>query len=124
MNIQEVYVDPLWNEIETNYGYELICKLGEGSYGEVFKVRHIETGEKFAIKLIKDPFDNVKHATQLYREMVIMRKLSKFHNNIFTTQIVDIILPGYTYIESESASKVTTRQTTPAHKKESEEQQK
>lgn len=48
--------DPLWDRVEKDHGYNLLEKLGEGSFGSVYKAKCKITGEKFAIKLIKDPF--------------------------------------------------------------------
>jgi len=50
-------LDPLWMDIE-NHGYKLRGKLGEGSYGIVYKAKCITTGNYYAIKLIKNPFEN------------------------------------------------------------------
>jgi len=33
--------------------YELICKIGEGTFGEVFKAKHLETGTVVALKKIR-----------------------------------------------------------------------
>lgn len=30
--------------------YEFLEKIGEGTYGEVYKARHVETGKQVAIK--------------------------------------------------------------------------
>jgi len=51
-------IDPLWKEIQEDHGYKLLSKLGEGSFGEVYKAKCTTTGEHFAIKLIKKPFED------------------------------------------------------------------
>lgn len=52
------------------------------------------TGEKVAIKLIKNlsPYSssNVRFAL---REIILLRKLSQIEDNVFTTKLIDIILP-------------------------------
>jgi tRNA A-37 threonylcarbamoyl transferase component Bud32 len=66
--------------------YIMIEKLGSGSYGKVKLVVHRETGQKFAIKIIKKSLMKRKRIGQpnLYdnvlREMAIMKKLD--HPNI------------------------------------------
>ena len=63
--------------------YKIICKLGKGSFGSVFKVKHKITGEVRAMKIIKntsvdDKFeaDNVK----FLKEIQVLKELD--HPNI------------------------------------------
>lgn len=57
------------------------------------KARAKDSGEIFAIKLIKNVFHDNYHAKKVLREVVIMRQLSKMARNVFTTKLHDVILP-------------------------------
>ena len=53
--------------------YQKINLLGEGSYGEVWLVRHKISGKEFALKIIeKGPYSNEK---QIFNEIEILKKL-------------------------------------------------
>ena len=67
-------LDPVWKSIELDY--ELLEKPGEGSYGQVLKARHRETGRLCAIKHVKDALYDAYEAQKVLREIHIMRKLS------------------------------------------------
>ena len=48
--------------------YEIISKLGEGSFGKVFKGRHIRSNEEFAIKIQhKEIVEVLKHEAKIYK---------------------------------------------------------
>jgi serine/threonine-protein kinase BUR1 len=32
--------------------YDLVCRVGEGTYGTVFKARHLKTGQLYALKKV------------------------------------------------------------------------
>jgi serine/threonine protein kinase len=32
--------------------YDLVCRVGEGTYGTVYKARHLKTGQLYALKLV------------------------------------------------------------------------
>jgi serine/threonine protein kinase len=34
-------------------GYKVISKLGSGSFGEIYKCKHIQTGREVAIKFVR-----------------------------------------------------------------------
>lgn len=68
-------------------------ELGKGSFGTVIKAKHRETGQKVAIKLMKDVNKSSYSLRKLLREIIILRKLSEIENNIFTTKLLDIIIP-------------------------------
>ncbi|KAI9475436.1 MAG: kinase-like domain-containing protein [Benjaminiella poitrasii] len=60
-------------------GYKKFKKIGEGTYGEVFKAREIESNDPVAIKKIKASIDDGIHTTTL-REIAILKLLE--HNNV------------------------------------------
>jgi len=53
-----------------------------------------DTKEIVAIKLMKNIFGDSYQARKTLREIKILRKLSKIPNNLFVTQLIDIILPS------------------------------
>uniref|UniRef100_A0AAQ5Y4V6 non-specific serine/threonine protein kinase n=1 Tax=Amphiprion ocellaris TaxID=80972 RepID=A0AAQ5Y4V6_AMPOC len=58
--------------------YELIHRIGCGTYGEVFKARNIRTSELAAIKIVKlDPGDDI---TSIQQEITMMKECK--HKNI------------------------------------------
>ena len=84
-------MDKLWKQVKTEY--KLKSELGAGSYGQVMLAKHRHTKQKVAIKLIRDCFKDACMARKTYREVKILRKLSSIPKNIFTTRLIDIILP-------------------------------
>ncbi|XP_037614820.1 mitogen-activated protein kinase kinase kinase kinase 2 isoform X5 [Sebastes umbrosus] len=58
--------------------YELIHRIGCGTYGDVFKARYIKTSELAAIKIVKlDPGDDI---TSIQQEITMMKECK--HKNI------------------------------------------
>nr|XP_040035666.1 mitogen-activated protein kinase kinase kinase kinase 2 isoform X6 [Gasterosteus aculeatus aculeatus] len=58
--------------------YELVYRIGCGTYGDVFKARNIETSELAAIKIVKlDPGDDI---TSIQQEITMMKECK--HKNI------------------------------------------
>lgn len=47
--------------------YEIIKKVGQGAYGQVWKVKNKRTGEILALKKIYDAFRNNIDAQRTYR---------------------------------------------------------
>ena len=50
--------------------YEKISRLGSGGFANVFKIKHLETGETFAAKIIKESF-----LEEDFLEVLIMKNL-------------------------------------------------
>ena len=78
------------------YGYDKIKFIGHST--NVVKARHIASGKAHAIKMVLEPFGNESNVRRLYRELKIMRKLTEIKKNIFTTKILDILLPFSAYL--------------------------
>ncbi|CAI5728316.1 unnamed protein product [Peronospora destructor] len=78
---------PGWSKIAPNYSIE--CVLGQGSYGQVVRCKHLPTGEIVAIKKIQNVFSDPIDAKRILRELCIVRQLR--HPNI--VQIREIIAP-------------------------------
>jgi serine/threonine protein kinase len=81
-----------WDYVKKDY--KLKEHIGQGTYGCVYKAKHRHTKEVCAIKYIKDFMKSEQHAKMVVRELVILRKLTKMKNNIFTTKLRDIIIAG------------------------------
>ena len=62
-------------------------KLGEGSFGTVFKAKDITNGKMCAIKLLMNCFSTNYVARKIYREIKLMRKLCDFDNKIYVPEI-------------------------------------
>ncbi|RLN69432.1 hypothetical protein BBJ29_007369 [Phytophthora kernoviae] len=78
---------PGWSEVAPNYSIE--CVLGQGSYGQVVRCKHLPTGEIVAIKKIQNVFSDPIDAKRILRELCILRQLR--HPNI--VQLREIIAP-------------------------------
>jgi mitogen-activated protein kinase 1/3 len=77
---------PKWN---IGPRFELIKKVGKGTYGSVFEAKDTLTNEKVAVKNLKSIFEDEIEAKHMLREICIMRTLD--HANII--KIKDIIIP-------------------------------
>lgn len=83
---------PIWQNITDDY--ELLEVLGAGTFGQVAKAKSLRTGEIVAIKLLTDMCKDSYQAKKLVSEIHILRKLSAVPNNVFTTRLHDLVLPG------------------------------
>ena len=84
-------IDPLWKQLKPDY--KLLEEMGQGSYGQVLKAQNRKTKELVAIKLMKNIFSDEYSARKTLREIKILRKLSQVPNNLFTTKLLELILP-------------------------------
>lgn len=57
------------------------------------KAKHRQTGKLFAIKQIKQVFRSYQNALQIYREIKLMRKMSKDKHNNFCVKLHNVIIP-------------------------------
>lgn len=54
--------------------FKLLSNLGEGSFGKVYKVQHLPTGELYAVKVVsKDRLRNNTMMRQIQNEITIMQ---------------------------------------------------
>ena len=77
---------PKW---EIGPRYQLVRKIGKGTYGSVFEAQDLQTNEKVAIKNVKSLFEYNIEAKHMLREICIMRTLN--HPNI--VKIKDVVIP-------------------------------
>ncbi|ETW10302.1 CMGC/MAPK protein kinase [Aphanomyces invadans] len=76
-----------WDEVKPSYHLEAV--LGQGSYGQVVRCKHLASGEIVAIKKIQNVFTDPIDAKRILRELCILRQLN--HRNI--VQIREIVCP-------------------------------
>lgn len=78
--------------------YELLEKIGKGSFSKVFKARHCETGEYVAIKRInKDSLEKKlgsNYKDILQRELMILMQINRCKNII---EVKDVIRTNQHY---------------------------
>jgi NIMA (never in mitosis gene a)-related kinase len=60
--------------------YDIVKSLGEGASGEVFLVRHRQSNERFAMKVIRTTVESPQITDQTLKEVALMKSLS--HPNI------------------------------------------
>ena len=60
--------------------FQIIKKIGQGAYGQVWKVKNKKTGVVCALKKICDAFRNEADSQKTYREIKYLQKFD--HPNI------------------------------------------
>lgn len=60
--------------------FEVVKKVGQGAYGQVWKARNKKTGSICALKKIYEAFRNPADAQKAYREIKYLQRLD--HPNI------------------------------------------
>lgn len=88
---EKIKLPSIWKHVQEDY--DVVEFIGSGSFGQVVKARAKDTGDYFAIKLIKNVFHDMYHCKKVLREIMIMRQFSKMPKNVFTTKLHDVILP-------------------------------
>jgi len=68
--------------------YKRIEKIGEGTYGVVYKAKHVRTGELVALKKIRLETDDEGCPSTAIREISILKELRKYP---FIVQLQDVI---------------------------------
>lgn len=68
-------LDQVWNILTPDY--DLLRRIGKGSFGEVVQAIHRKTGKVVAIKLMRGVFENNYQAKHILSEIQILRKLSQ-----------------------------------------------
>lgn len=66
-------------------GYEILSKLGEGTYGEVWKGRHARTGFQVAIKFLR-----ARTSSQLLSLSQEAKKLAMLHSDPHVVRLIDV----------------------------------
>lgn len=72
------FYDKTKNDSYYEQCFETICKLGEGSFGEVYKVRCRDDGKFYAIKKMKQIFRSENHRRERLEEV---KRYEQFSNN-------------------------------------------
>ena len=67
--------------------------MGAGTFGEVMKAQDRQTGKIVAVKYIKDVFHHPYAFLKLMREIQILKALSQMSRNVFTTKLIEVLLP-------------------------------
>ena len=70
------------------HNYEKICKIGEGTYGNVYKVKCKKNGKTYAMKVFKPEHNQDGVPTTVLREISLLKELDhpciiKLHNVFF-----------------------------------------
>ena len=84
--------------------YEIIEKIGEGTFGKVFKGKNIRTEETIAIKIQHKDIENVlKHEAKIYKYLKDISCIPRIRNygteSGFNYLILDLLGPSLSNIE-------------------------
>lgn len=77
-SLSSSFYDRAKNESYFEQCFVTICKLGEGSFGEVYKVRCLDDGKFYAIKKTKQIFRSEAHRRERLEEV---RRYEQFSDN-------------------------------------------
>ena len=81
--MQAYGIDDKINLIKSEY--QPLKFLGNGSFGSVYKVKHLVTGKIHAMKIIPDVYSSTYNFKKIIREIQILNQLSLMKGNIFTS---------------------------------------
>lgn len=73
--------------------YQIKESLGIGTFGDVVKAKCLKSGKRVAIKLQKLDISNQYQIRKIAREIEILKHLSKLRSNVFSTNLVEVIMP-------------------------------
>ena len=76
-----------------NKKYSITKFLGSGAYGQVMKCICRTTHQVVAIKMISNFIEPSYEFKKVMREIQIMKNFKAMKTNIFTTRLVEIIVP-------------------------------
>jgi serine/threonine protein kinase len=85
---RDMAVDENFDQAEALFQskYDMSAKLGEGTYGTVYKGRNMRTGETIAVKVMKLGSDEEGVPATAIREVALLKELS--HRNV--VQLLDV----------------------------------
>ena len=84
--------------------YKVKENLGHGAYGFVYGCKHRQTKQEVAVKVIEVQHDSY-FLKKLLREIIILRKLSDWDENLYSTKLIDFVLyPGFQDNEEETTT--------------------
>ena len=69
--------------------YEIIKKIGSGSYGSVCEATQVATGNKVAIKKLDRIFEDTVDGKRILREIHLLRRIQ--HSSI--VKLIDVLQP-------------------------------
>ena len=81
-----------WNFLSKEFTFMSV--LGTGTFGQVVRAKHNATNLDVAIKFINTDFDQINQCRNVLREISILKQLSGMADNIFTNNLLDIIIYG------------------------------
>ncbi len=73
--------------------YDNLTQHGKGTFGLVYKATCRKTKKQVAIKYIQSMNNENFFITKALAEIQVLKKMNTLPNNIFTTKLLDIIIP-------------------------------
>ena len=77
-----------------NQKYKIVKFIGQGTFGTVMKAQNRDTGDVVAIKHITNVFSHSYGFKKIMREIQILREITKMKGNVFTTKLVEVLVPS------------------------------